>query len=304
MRFAASRNQPFAAQFCYLMAHAEFSPESKIGSLLGYIPSKNNLIEATQMTEIYEFARSLGDSEVTLGTYFLRSKLHYTETLLSLGFVQEAYLYCEEMTKALKKGKITAPEQVIAWDILRISERLTKCEDSNNSDEPGWIEELKRICDAAYGGSESSYSRKQSITTSASDRNINELPGALDQLNLNSYSDLYNPPNVNEAQDQTSNYGTTSSVSVPDSSATTNHWNQQNQGDIGYDSQTQGLLNNNAWNGGVNHQPSQPTFSNQSSFELSSSNSNVNATTQLSQPNEAMSLPYGRLICVKLTKLS
>lgn len=137
----------FAAQFCYLMAQMDFSPSSKLGPLLGLSSSIDNIIEATQMTEIYEFARSLADSSFRLGPSFHKSTLNYTKTLLDLGFVEEAFAYCEELAKKLKVSTSKGHEEdleSVKWSVLQIAERLVRCEETESEEEPKWIQELRQ----------------------------------------------------------------------------------------------------------------------------------------------------------------
>lgn len=189
--YSGNRNHPFAAQFCYLMAEVEFSTESKLGTLLGFTPSMNNLIEATQMTEIYEFARTLGNPNYSLGTPFIQRKLNYTKTLIDLGFTQDAFLYCEELTKSLRKSRIHESEQSAGWSILQIAERLVNCDDSNSL-EPAWIDDLRKITDQVVGSE--SGSRKLSLATTSSDQN--EVPPSINQYS----SDMHQPSALPQSQ--------------------------------------------------------------------------------------------------------
>jgi hypothetical protein len=239
---SANHNKPYAAQFCYLMANIPVSSDSKLGNLLGFIPSKNNVLEATQMTEIYEFAVSLSTPDYSLGTSFIESKLNYTRTVLSCGFVPQAYQYLELMSKSLSRGSIHEEERRLAINILYLAERLVKTENPEKSEEPGWIEDLKRLSDPTQG-SESTYSRKPSFATSTSDKG-NELPSAMEQLSLNNYGNQYDQSaisNIGLSQDIPST-GLKSEITqpVPPSyqdqiAQNSNQWTQQNQVDASYD---------------------------------------------------------------------
>ncbi|CAG7819405.1 unnamed protein product [Allacma fusca] len=149
-----NKNHIFAAQFCYLMGQTDFSAQSKLGPLLGLSTSAENITEATQMTEIYEFARSLAEPTFTLGPSFLNSKLNYTKTLLDLGFVEEAFAYCEEMAKKLKllNGSQNEDLSILKWSILQIAERLVRVEESETGEDPRWISELRNDLNSTVSG--------------------------------------------------------------------------------------------------------------------------------------------------------
>jgi len=234
-----NRNHTFAAQFCYLMAEVEFSSDSKLGTLLGLMSSPNNLLEATQMTEIYEFARTLGNPHFSLGTSFIESKLKYTKTLIDLGFIQDAYLYCEELTKSLSKGRIHEKERSVAWNILQIAERLINCDDNANSVEPGWIDDLRKIADQLPS---ESTSRKLSLATSSSDV-VAEVPSTINPLNQYT-TDMYQslPQNGTSNSENQFSVGTpyvetSSSNNVEGYIQNQNQWNQP-QMSLPYESTT------------------------------------------------------------------
>lgn len=188
--YIAIRKLKFAAQFCYLMAESEFAEDSDIGSLLGFNPAIRNILEATQMTEIYEFARSLANPEFSLGSSFIESKLNYTKELINIGFTQEAYSYCEEMTKSLRKHRVHAKEQALAKDIFYIAERLVNCDVGRGSGEPAWMDDLRKMADQLES---ETTSRKLSLATSTSD-NIDDSSS---NIHMNH---LYINDNPNSAQ--------------------------------------------------------------------------------------------------------
>lgn len=162
--FIANKNMKFAAQFCYLMAESEFTDDSDIGPLLGF--SQNNVLEATQMTEIYEFARCLANPGFSLGSAFVERKLNYTKELINLGCVQEAYSYCEEMTKSLKKNRVNHKEQSLARSVLYLAERLVNCDVNRGTEEPNWINDLRKMTEGSGNESEST-SRRLSLTSTS-----------------------------------------------------------------------------------------------------------------------------------------
>lgn len=167
------------------MVESEIGEDLEIGPLLGYNPNLRNVLEATQMTEIYEFARSLANPDFSVGLSFVESKFNYTKELINFGFVQEAYSYCEEMTKSLRRQKIHGKEQELAKNILGVAERLVNCA----SGEQLWIQDLRKMADQL--DSEST-SRKLSLATSTSDHiddssihnvHINHIPSYTDNSN-------------------------------------------------------------------------------------------------------------------------
>lgn len=151
-----SRNHVFAAQFCYLMGLEEFNKQSRLGTLLGYSKESKNVLEATQMTEVYEFARKLADPGFSLGVSFLQSKLDYGRRLVSYGFVEEALAYCEEITKVLKQSKLggggnfglgeDSDHELISLCVntLNIAERIAAA-DENGTAAQTWVDELRRM---------------------------------------------------------------------------------------------------------------------------------------------------------------
>lgn len=169
----ASRNHLFAAQFCYLMGHEEFRRDSRLGQLLGYSTAEENILEATQMTEVYEFARKLADQNFSLGLSFLQSKLDYAKSLVSHGFVQEALSYCEEITKTLKSRKIEDSELRLCTNTLQIAERIAIADEAGTANTT-WVDDLRKIiADPACCGGDSS--RKLSMVSSSHEQGSDQL---------------------------------------------------------------------------------------------------------------------------------
>lgn len=190
------RNHVFAAQFCYLMGHEEFSKESRLGTLLGYSPQGKNKLEATQMTEVYEFARKLADPNFNLGVSFQQSKLEYAKTLVSYGFVEEALAYCEEITKVLRQsgryGEQEREELIkLSGNTLKIAERIAVADESGTASGT-WVEELRRLAmePTLYAAGELEDSlRKLSLQSSSNNQDQQgQGEGQQQQFDLLSYS--------------------------------------------------------------------------------------------------------------------
>jgi len=118
------------------MAHSTFAEDSKLGPLLGLSPDRSNVIEATQMTEIYEFAMSLGDAHFHLGSTFLRAKFDYVKILINFGFTFQGFSYCEVIAEQL--GSLGNKNERLRWGLLQVGERLKHL--FNYSD---WTQDLR-----------------------------------------------------------------------------------------------------------------------------------------------------------------
>jgi hypothetical protein len=139
-----NKNQIYGAQFCYLMSQTLFSKDSKLGLLLGLSPDGNNVLEATQMTEIYEYATSLAETNFNAGISFLHRKFNYTKSLIDYGFTFKAYSYCEVISKQLDHvDKKSDSFDSLRWSVLQISERLQYCEEAVSRGGQEWITNLR-----------------------------------------------------------------------------------------------------------------------------------------------------------------
>ncbi|XP_009375750.2 protein transport protein SEC16B homolog [Pyrus x bretschneideri] len=111
------RGQNTPAHICYLVAEANFEAYSDSARLcligadhLKY-PRTYASPEAIQRTELYEYARVLGNSQFLL-LPFQPYKLVYAHMLAEVGKVADALKYCQAILKSLKYGR--APE-VDTW---------------------------------------------------------------------------------------------------------------------------------------------------------------------------------------------
>lgn len=176
------RNHWFAAQFCYLMGHEEFSKDSRLGRLLGLSPQKKNSLEATQMTEVYEFARKLADPNFSLGVSFLQEKVQYSRLLVSYGLVEEALAYCEEITKTVRDSRNKAdPAEIkkLCSETLNIAERICAIDETGTA-RTTWIEDLRRIMDGEMEQqSWDDVGRKGSVVSSNQETDVSYSSGAL-----------------------------------------------------------------------------------------------------------------------------
>jgi hypothetical protein len=83
--------------------------------------------------------------------------------LVAFGFVQEAFSYCEEVSKQLINFKKNSHGRLesLKWAILQISERLQRCEDSEVIGGLNWIQDLK----VSLGDSVEVGTRKSSLSS-------------------------------------------------------------------------------------------------------------------------------------------
>jgi len=195
----ASRNHLYAAQFCYLMGREEFRKDSRLGPLLGYSAAADNVLESTQMTEVYEFAlKSQEGPHPSLGLSFLESKLDYAKSLVSYGFVQEALAYCEEITKALIKPKPDDAEVKLGMSTLEIAERIAVADESGSANTT-WVAELKKFIADPSACFENS--RKMSVVSSQEQSSEHSFTSQSQQLQSNN-NDVYDPTQYNQQQQQ------------------------------------------------------------------------------------------------------
>ncbi|KAF8380503.1 hypothetical protein HHK36_027990 [Tetracentron sinense] len=117
------RGEITAAHICYLVAEANFESYSDsarlclIGADHWKFPRTYASPEAVQMTEIYEYAMLLGNSQFML-LPFQPYKLFYAHMLAELGKVSDSLKYCQAILKSVKTGR--APE-VDMWKQLASS---------------------------------------------------------------------------------------------------------------------------------------------------------------------------------------
>ncbi|KAI3713300.1 hypothetical protein L1987_71875 [Smallanthus sonchifolius] len=111
------RSNIIAAHICYLVAEANFEPYSDtarlclIGADHWKHPRTYASPEAIQRTEVYEYAKLLGNSQFTL-LPFQPYKLLYAYMLAEVGRVPDSLKYCQSVSKSIKTGR--APE-VETW---------------------------------------------------------------------------------------------------------------------------------------------------------------------------------------------
>ncbi|CAI9274231.1 unnamed protein product [Lactuca saligna] len=107
------RSNIMAAHICYLVAEANFEAYSDtarlclIGADHWKHPRTYAGPQAIQRTEVYEYAKLLGNSQFTL-LPFQPYKLVYAHMLAEVGRVSDALKYCQSVSKSLKTGR--APE--------------------------------------------------------------------------------------------------------------------------------------------------------------------------------------------------
>ncbi|GER30499.1 COPII coat assembly protein sec16 [Striga asiatica] len=104
------RSNMMAAHICYLVAEANFEPYSDsarlclIGADHWKFPRSYASPEAIQRTEIYEYSKTLGNSQFVL-LPFQPYKFVYAHMLAEVGRLSEASKYCQAVLKSLKTGR-------------------------------------------------------------------------------------------------------------------------------------------------------------------------------------------------------
>ncbi|KAL0312918.1 UNVERIFIED_CONTAM: protein transport protein SEC16B [Sesamum radiatum] len=104
------RSDIIAAHICYLVAEASFEPYSDtarlclVGADHWKHPRTYASPEAIQRTEIYEYSKTLGNSQFVL-LPFQPYKFVYALMLAEVGRMTEALKYCQAVSKSLKTGR-------------------------------------------------------------------------------------------------------------------------------------------------------------------------------------------------------
>ncbi|PIN01652.1 hypothetical protein CDL12_25846 [Handroanthus impetiginosus] len=120
--------QIIAAHICYLVAEASFEPYSDTARmcLLGAdhwkFPRTYASPEAIQRTEIYEYSKTLGNSQFVL-LPFQPYKLIYAQMLAEVGRISDALKYCQVVLKSLKTGR-TSEVEALRHLVSSLEERI------------------------------------------------------------------------------------------------------------------------------------------------------------------------------------
>ncbi|TXG62612.1 hypothetical protein EZV62_009606 [Acer yangbiense] len=122
------RGEVAAAHACYLVADSNFEPYSDsarlclIGADHWKFPRTYASPQAIQRTELYEYAKVLGNPQFLL-LPFQPYKLIYAHMLAEVGKVADSLKYCQAIMKSLKTGR--SPE-VDTWKqlVMSLEERL------------------------------------------------------------------------------------------------------------------------------------------------------------------------------------
>ncbi|KAK4422899.1 protein transport protein SEC16B [Sesamum alatum] len=122
------RSDIIAAHICYLVAEASFEPYSDtarmclVGTDHWKYPRTYASPEAIQRTEIYEYSKTLGNSQFVL-LPFQPYKLIYAHMLAEVGRTSDALKYCQAVIKSLKTGR--APEvEALRHLVSSLEERI------------------------------------------------------------------------------------------------------------------------------------------------------------------------------------
>ncbi|CAE6213854.1 unnamed protein product [Arabidopsis arenosa] len=122
------RGEIIAAHICYLIADKNFDPYSDtarlclVGADHWKYPRTYASPEAIQRTELYEYSKTLGNSQYTL-LPFQPYKVIYAHMLAEVGKLSTALKYCQAVLKCLKTGR--SPE-VEMWKqfVSSLEERI------------------------------------------------------------------------------------------------------------------------------------------------------------------------------------
>ncbi|XP_023634978.1 protein transport protein SEC16B homolog isoform X2 [Capsella rubella] len=122
------RGEIIAAHICYLIADKNFDPYSEsarlclVGADHWKYPRTYASPEAIQRTELYEYSKTLGNSQYTL-LPFQPYKVIYAHMLAEVGKLSTALKYCQAVIKCLKTGR--SPE-VEMWKqiVSSLEERI------------------------------------------------------------------------------------------------------------------------------------------------------------------------------------
>ncbi|XP_073287925.1 protein transport protein SEC16B homolog [Primulina huaijiensis] len=104
------RSDIIAAHICYLVAEASFEPYSDsarlclVGADHWKFPRTYASPEAIQRTEVYEYSKTIGNSQFVL-LPFQPYKLVYAYMLAEVGRISDALKYCQVVLKSLKTGR-------------------------------------------------------------------------------------------------------------------------------------------------------------------------------------------------------
>ncbi|CAH8384260.1 unnamed protein product [Eruca vesicaria subsp. sativa] len=109
------RSEIIAAHICYLIADKNFDPYSDsarlclVGADHWKYPRTYASPEAIQRTELYEYSKTLGNSQYIL-LPFQPYKIIYAHILAEVGKLSAAQKYCQAVSKCLKTGRSTEVE--------------------------------------------------------------------------------------------------------------------------------------------------------------------------------------------------
>ncbi|KAK6118960.1 hypothetical protein DH2020_047298 [Rehmannia glutinosa] len=122
------RSDIIAAHICYLVAEASFESYSDtarmclVGADHWNFPRTYASPEAIQRTEIYEYSKTLGNSQFVL-LPFQPYKLIYAQMLAEVGKMSDALKYCQAVLKSLKTGR-TPEVDTLRPLVLSLEERI------------------------------------------------------------------------------------------------------------------------------------------------------------------------------------
>ncbi|XP_010494987.1 PREDICTED: protein transport protein SEC16A homolog isoform X3 [Camelina sativa] len=122
------RGEIIAAHICYLIADMDFDPYSEsariclVGADHWKCPRTYASPEAIQRTELYEYSKTLGNSQYILSS-FQPYKIIYAHMLAEVGKLSAAQKYCQAVLKCLKTGRSSEGEMLKQF-VLSLEERI------------------------------------------------------------------------------------------------------------------------------------------------------------------------------------
>ncbi|EFA79627.1 hypothetical protein PPL_07486 [Heterostelium album PN500] len=168
-RIWAIQKRVEAAHACYLLSDYQFgpldNPNSRIVLLGGdHKVSKHYITtESLQRSEIYEYGKTLGNSQYSL-PMILVYKFLYATLLCDLGMIEQSSKYINTIKNTLKNHNINNPNFIYQLDTF--SERLMNFSSSKMNTSGSWIQ-LPSIFKFGFGGSKKSNNAPAAVVSTA-----------------------------------------------------------------------------------------------------------------------------------------
>ncbi|XP_060066100.1 uncharacterized protein LOC132546405 [Ylistrum balloti] len=158
----ASKGFLFASHFCYMMGQASFGSYYKKTAKLVLIGNNHSLPleefltnEAIQCTEIYEYARSLGNPSFFLSN-FQYFKFLYASRLADNGFPQEALQYLEVIARYIQRAPMFFQPTLVKL-VYDMADRLKHFDPQRmhtaDDQDQAWLVNLQKVSQGFLDGS-------------------------------------------------------------------------------------------------------------------------------------------------------